>query len=119
MARMPSLDLVDLSETSLSGTIPTELGNLNVLDHLDLARVPMLSGSIPSELGMLNVRFLGLSGNGLNGRIPTELGNCERLQILRLQDNELTGTVPSELARLEYLRKWCRCVFFLVGQDVL
>ena len=47
--------------------------------ELDL-RDNQLSGSIPSELGNLaNLERLGLDGNQLSGSIPSELGNLDNL----------------------------------------
>ena len=64
---------LDLSNESLSGTIPAELGTLFELTTLDL-RSNSLTGSIPRELGWLfNLEELRLSGNSLTGCIPVTL----------------------------------------------
>ena len=52
--------------------------------ELDL-RDNQLSGSIPSELGNLaNLEGLWLDGNQLSGSIPSELGNLDNLERLGL-----------------------------------
>ncbi len=54
-----------------------------------------LSGSIPPELGTLfELTTLDLSTNSLTGEIPTELGWLSNLEELRLSGNQLTGCVP-------------------------
>ena len=64
-----------------------------------------LSGSIPSELGNLaNLQALNLWGNQLSGPIPSELGNLDNLQALRLDSNQLSGSIPSELGNLADLK---------------
>ena len=62
-----------LSDESLSGTIPPELGDLSELTHLDL------------------------SSNALTGEIPRELGRLSNLQEIRLSGNSLTGCIPISL----------------------
>ena len=62
---------------------------LNLIDN-------ELSGSIPSELGNLaNLTELNLSSNQLSGSIPSELGNLTNLTLLWLADNQLSGCVPA------------------------
>ncbi|MYF78482.1 MAG: hypothetical protein F4180_00835, partial [Chloroflexi bacterium] len=57
-----------------------------------------LTGSIPSELGQLhNLAGLYLSGNQLTGSIPPELGQLQNLTGLHLSGNRLTGCIPLEL----------------------
>ena len=93
-----------LSENSLSGNLPSELGNLTNLEDLSLRGNHQLSGSIPTELGNLtNLRVLSLGYNQLSGSIPTELGNLTNLEYLNLIDNQLSGSIPTELGNLTNL----------------
>ena len=64
---------LNLSENSLIGEIPPELGNLTSLRVLNL-NLNGLQGEIPPELGNLgNLQSLGLFGNGLSGCVPASL----------------------------------------------
>ena len=63
-----------MGENDLSGAIPTALGLLSSLEHLDL------SGS-----GAKLVR-------GLEGPIPKELGRAASLQVLKLSRQWLSGS---------------------------
>ncbi len=95
-----SLTKLDLYNNSLSGSIPAELGNLTNLTDL-LVNMNSLSGSIPSELGNLtNLENLRLDVNSLSGSIPSELGNLTNLTNLLLSNNFLNGSIPSELGNL-------------------
>ncbi|KAJ8420298.1 LOW QUALITY PROTEIN: hypothetical protein Cgig2_000418 [Carnegiea gigantea] len=63
--------LLNLSHNSLSGNIPSSLGNLSQLESLDLS-CNALGGNIPRELVKLNfLEYLNLSFNKLGGPIPT------------------------------------------------
>ena len=94
---------LDLNDNQLSGTIPTQLGNLANLKELLLTR-NQLTGTIPAELASLTgLEILALGGNQLTGTIPTWLGNLANLEELYLWENELTGTIPPELGSLSNL----------------
>ncbi len=96
---------VHLASLKLTGTIPSELGNLTSLQSLDLSKNE-LGGPIPAQLGHLtNLESLVLFRNQLTGPIPSELGNLENLHTLRLDENRLIGEIPSELGRLSNLQE--------------
>ena len=88
----------------MTGSIPSELGNLANLQNLWLAH-NQLTGAIPSELGnFANLQSLLLDYNQLTGAIPSELGNFANLQLLLLDKNQLTGSIPAELGDLANLQ---------------
>ena len=95
---------LNLSQNTMSGSIPAELGDLTYLQKLDLGFNDDLTGSIPADLGDLtNLQYLRLSSNKLTGSIPTELGNLTKLTSLSLSINNLSGSIPAELGRLTSL----------------
>ena len=103
LGNLANLESLWLNDNQLSGSIPSELGNLDNLRTLWL-NDNQLSGSIPSELGNLaNLESLWLNDNQLSGSIPSELGNLANLESLFLDDNRLSGSIPSELGNLANL----------------
>ncbi len=67
-----------------------------------------LTGSMPSELGNLTglARLYIYNNQNLTGNIPPELGSLTGLQRLYLYNNHLTGSIPPELGsliNLEYI----------------
>ena len=99
---------LNLPDDNLSGTIPSELGDLRRLVYLDLYS-NQLSGSVPVELGNLaNLTVLDLSYNQLSGFIPPELGNLSSLIHLTVCGNgQLDGPIPPELGNLARLESLC------------
>jgi Leucine-rich repeat (LRR) protein len=94
------IEAILLPDRNLTGTIPSELGNLVNLEALDFSD-NSLDGTIPSDLGDLMILVaLDLYGNSLKGTIPSELGNLVKLTTLYLNNNSLDGTIPSELSNL-------------------
>ena len=91
---------IDMSSQGLTGTVPSELGNLAALVRLRLNQNE-LTGTIPPELGGLaNLRTLSLEYNQLNGEIPSELGDLVNLGVLYLNGNQLVGPIPADLGNV-------------------
>ena len=94
---------IDLSSNNLTGSLPDEIGNLEVLWTLNLYNNE-LTGEIPVSIGKLTeLRNLDLSQNQLTGGLPSEVGNMQNLVYSYLSNNQLTGTVPESLGRLTSL----------------
>jgi len=105
LGNITSLMYMDLDDNQLIGTIPTELAALTVLTYMRLSR-NQLSGTVPGELASLvGLTYLNLFGNNLVGTIPKELAALTRLTWLDIPNNQLTGSIPSELASLTRLNR--------------
>ncbi|KAK2981479.1 hypothetical protein RJ640_021920 [Escallonia rubra] len=109
---------VSIPKQKLSGFLPTALGALSELRHVNLrsnrlfGSLPVelfraqglqslvlygnsFSGSLPIEIGKLNyLQTLDLSQNFFNGSLPTALIQCKRLKTLDLSRNNFTGSLP-------------------------
>jgi LRR receptor-like serine/threonine-protein kinase FLS2 len=74
---MSSLRSLSLSDTQISGIIPSQIFNLLDLEKLYLSQNPHLIVTIPTEIGnLLSLSYLAFSSSQLNGTIPTEIGKC-------------------------------------------
>lgn len=92
----------------MTGTLPSELGQLSQITQLFLSRNPTLKGStIPSEWGqMSNMEYVGIWNNSFVGTVPQELWTYWTNTIMFVIDgNAFTGTIPSELGRWTSLTK--------------
>ncbi|KAK9057844.1 hypothetical protein SSX86_022682 [Deinandra increscens subsp. villosa] len=92
-----SLEILDLSSNSFSGTISSSIGNFSRLILLNMSQTSLI-GSVPSSLGGLKAaNVIDLSDNRLNGSIPNEIGGAGSLVELRLDGNFLTGSIPDQI----------------------
>jgi Leucine-rich repeat (LRR) protein len=105
--------VVDTQMTSMSGSLPTELGLLTNLKVLRLSNSDKLVGPIPTELGKLKkLKELKLQGNTLTGTIPLEITGLTFITLFDLSFNKnLTGPIPAglkDLLNVEtlWLSKW-------------
>ncbi|CAH8358014.1 unnamed protein product [Eruca vesicaria subsp. sativa] len=133
-ANLKLLEVLDLSENSLSspipnwlfdltslrklflrwdflqGTIPSGFKNLKLLETLDLSNNLGLSGEVPAVLGELSqLKYLDLSANEFNGQINGFLdafskNKVNSLVFLDLSSNKLAGTLPESLGALRNLQ---------------
>lgn len=94
---------INLMGNNLSGSLPTEIGNLVDVTYMRLNN-NSLTGSIPTSIGNLaKLRSLFLSYNQLNGQIPYEMIGMVSLKNLQLNNNQLTGALPETLGGLPLL----------------
>ncbi|KAM1108164.1 hypothetical protein ACFX2I_004867 [Malus domestica] len=98
-----NVQMLNLTDFSLEGTLVPELGKLSHLRSLVFYK-NRLSGVIPKEIGGLTrLELLDLRNNNLSGMIPVELSSMLSLKRLLLCDNRFEGTIPLELTRLSSL----------------
>ncbi|KAL6614976.1 hypothetical protein ACP70R_037246 [Stipagrostis hirtigluma subsp. patula] len=98
----PKLETLFLYNNFISGTIPSSLCNLRLLELLDLSNNE-LSGTIPECLDnesttnttSLSIQNLSLKNNNLSGEFPSFLQNCQKLIVLDLSHNQFFGTLQS------------------------
>lgn len=108
------LEVLDLGNNSLIGTIPAEVGQLTSLKVLKLdgnklgGTIPTIPGEGSIEMhnilsngshnfSVYNLEVLDLGNNNLRGKIPIELRNLRSLKELRLDHNRLNGAIPGEI----------------------
>ncbi|KAJ4788567.1 Leucine-rich repeat protein kinase family protein [Rhynchospora pubera] len=88
---------ISLPKKRLVGFIPSSIGALPSLRHINL-RNNLLFGQLPAGLFTpLGLQSLVLYGNSFTGSIPVELGNLSYLQILDLSYNSFTGSLPKSI----------------------
>ena len=118
---------VILEGNNLTGTIPTQVGNLKAMRELNLQH-NLIGGIIPPSLGGVpalqildltrnniggpipvfplpsSLVELDLAENNLTGEIPAALGNETTLVSLDVEENPLGGEIPLELGSLPNLQ---------------
>lgn len=76
---------LNLSNNNLTGSPPSQIGNLKKLKVLDLSNNDFTG--VPAEIGHLKyLEILNLSNNNLTG-LPNELGGLSNLKLLDLSGN--------------------------------
>jgi Leucine-rich repeat (LRR) protein len=92
------VDTLWLHANRLSGTIPSEIGDLTALKSLQLDSNLALSGTIPASIGNLSqLSTIYMPFDALTGPLPSSLNNLTHLADLNLSFNQLTGEIPDNL----------------------
>ncbi|KAL2892802.1 Receptor-like protein 35 [Bienertia sinuspersici] len=90
----PYLHTLDLSDNSLSGSLPETISNLIRLRRLSLSK-NAFSDSIPTSIGSLPyLEELYLDDNQLSGSIPSSLNKLSHIKDIQIQQNKLSGELP-------------------------
>eukprot|EP01127_Copromyxa_protea_P023803 TRINITY_DN9098_c0_g1_i1.p1 TRINITY_DN9098_c0_g1~~TRINITY_DN9098_c0_g1_i1.p1 ORF type:complete len:1383 (-),score=196.66 TRINITY_DN9098_c0_g1_i1:117-4265(-) len=89
-----SLDIIDLHNNALSGTISSKLGTKHSsLKHFDISN-NKISGVIPDTFAS-SVKHFSVAHNSLTGSIPATFNSFSSITFLDFSDNKLEGTLPS------------------------
>jgi hypothetical protein len=92
-----NLSIVDLSNNTLSGSLPVGIGDLSALTLLYLHQ-NNFTGQIPKSITKLkNLLYIDLSSNNFSGSISD--GLPDELIEFNVSYNDLSGSVPSNLLK--------------------
>ncbi|KAI5315000.1 hypothetical protein L3X38_044176 [Prunus dulcis] len=98
------LENLELSSNQLSGEIPQSISNLKKLRQLELYE-NLLTGKLPAGLGSLpSLVNFDASANKLEGDL-SELRSLTQLASLQLFENQLEGEIPEEFGEFKSLVK--------------
>ncbi|XP_020202603.1 MDIS1-interacting receptor like kinase 2-like isoform X2 [Cajanus cajan] len=107
IGNLTKLNQVIVAENLISGSIPSSIGNLVDLTILDLS-MNNFSGVVPSTFGNLtNLGKFLLYNNKLHGRLPPAMNNITSFQNLQLANNNFTGPLPQQICLGGLLTKFC------------
>ncbi|WOG98458.1 hypothetical protein DCAR_0417801 [Daucus carota subsp. sativus] len=103
IANIDMLEELILEDNQLGGPLPPELGNLGSLRRLLLSSNNFI-GTIPESYGTLkNLKDFRIDGSRLSGKIPDFIGNWTNIKILNLQGTSMEGPIPSSISLLKNL----------------
>jgi len=92
---------IDLADNNVTGTIPSEIGDLTDLLFLKMGNNP-LGGTLPSQIGSCtNLYAIQIFNTNLEGAIPPEIGNLENLNTIQLYNNQLSDSIPAAIGDLD------------------
>jgi Leucine-rich repeat (LRR) protein len=94
------LQVLNVGDNMLEGTVSSDLGNINTLKGLHLFENDFV-GDFPPGLAQLSfLAFTRVHGNRFTGPFPSALGQLGLLTEVWFHKNKFTGTIPSEVGRL-------------------
>ncbi|KAF8034304.1 hypothetical protein BT93_C0563 [Corymbia citriodora subsp. variegata] len=101
---LKKLRFFSMARTNLFGGIPETVGDMEALEHLNLA-MNLLIGEIPSSIFALrNLSELYMYSTNVSGSIPRAV-RAANLSVIDLSDNNLTGTIPEYFGKLQNLSR--------------
>jgi len=100
---LPKLEILKLSQNSISGALPNQLWNIQTLKILELNGNPIESGITGNIGNLTNLERLDLSSTSITN-LPPEIGDLSQLSFFNLRNNRSLTSVPKELGNLSKLR---------------
>jgi len=100
---MEDMELLKLSDTGISGTLPPKMGEMT--DLVDFSMIgTSLSGTVPDSVPRMDrLRHIFLGKSGLSGTVSAALGHMTKLKTLSMHSSMISGTVPQTLTKLTRL----------------
>ncbi|KAK7393227.1 hypothetical protein VNO78_21771 [Psophocarpus tetragonolobus] len=100
MTKLVNLEVLELSNNNLIGSLPDCFGQLIKLKALFLSSNHFL-GVIPKSLEKLvSLKYIDLSRNSLSGTIPQSIDQLQKLNTFYLSNNNLHGKIPNSFSQL-------------------
>ncbi|XP_010905750.2 receptor kinase-like protein Xa21 [Elaeis guineensis] len=110
LANASRLKLIDIPDNHFSGGVPSELGRLRGLYHLNLETNQLEAGDangwefLDSLTNCSELQVLSLHDNMLRGMLPNSVVNLSsQLQVLLLDENYISGRIPNGIENLANL----------------
>ncbi|XP_054806088.1 probable LRR receptor-like serine/threonine-protein kinase At1g67720 isoform X2 [Prosopis cineraria] len=95
-ATLPRITKINLSRRNVTGTIPSDINNMEELTELWLDG-NLITGSLPDIGNLIHLKIVHLENNQLSGPLPSYLGSLPSLEALFIQNNSFTGEIPAGL----------------------
>jgi hypothetical protein len=77
--------MLDLTSTAMTGTLPSELGNLSNLKRLLLSH-SRFGGTLPPEIfSLTSLEKFHLTNNAFNGTLSSKMGNWKNVKELMVR----------------------------------
>ncbi|CAB9505341.1 Leucine Rich Repeat [Seminavis robusta] len=100
LGQLNNLEVLDLGRNLMKQSLTTVVGNLTSLKRLSVQN-NKLAGKLPPEIGLMTgLEELYLNGNQFSSRVPVVFEMLGALTTMNLEGNLLTGTIPESLCRL-------------------
>ena len=100
------LSVLRVSDSRITGTIPTEIGKLSGLEYLSLYNNFYFNDTnvLPTELGnMSKLSTVEFANSVVGGTVPTELSNLSNLHSLGIARTMITGSIPESICAMTSL----------------
>ena len=91
----PVTETLDLARNEISGTIPTEYGEMLSIGKSKRAEKMDYQTIILSDIR--HQEFINVRENPISGEVPSELGQLPFLETLAVGHTDLTGGMPAEI----------------------
>ncbi|XP_022721282.1 probable LRR receptor-like serine/threonine-protein kinase At4g20940 [Durio zibethinus] len=102
-SNLTKLVKLSMSNNSIAGVIPDNIGDFKSLEFLDVSN-NLFYSSLPPGVGKLgSLRNLSLAGNNISGSIPDTISGLVSIQSLDLSRNSLSSSLPTSLTKLNEL----------------